>query len=175
MADPESPMNRLLNSQEFAQALFARSPSFETLIGGDPAAVSQDTIDQAPSVEFRQNSTMVSDLIPPSQPFTNDNDDNNSSQEQPIPQRTVRKRFSYARRKLVADYRLFLHSEFISEFQAHAGERWDRISIRGQIVECPLKRKNGMTYVVEWHRQDIAMGDFNFLYLSFCMPNFDIL
>ena len=50
-----------------------------------------------------------------------------------VPKHT-RKRFSYAKKKIAADYMLFLRPEFKSELFSRFGEEWTTRRVHGKIV-----------------------------------------
>ena len=66
-----------------------------------------------------------------------------------IEQRAKRRRFTYSKRKVLADYQLFIKDDEVVEWRLHKGNDWRNHRIMGQITGCPTK-KNGNVYTLKW-------------------------
>ena len=117
----------------------------------DPAAVSQSTaLPDAvlPDANFR----VVGDTP---RETMNEGVANIPAESEPV--RTAprkRARFSYAKRRILADRSLFIKDDEVMEWRLHKGTNWDKHRIRGRIVGCP-SRRNANTYTMEWNTEDL--------------------
>ena len=148
MADRLSPADELLHSQAFRDSLFNHQATFSDLFEDDAVAGSESMAHPMSSVETDVE-LRTDDGVEGCYGLETQEYDAGS-----FGLTKKRDRFKYSKRKLLADYRLYLKTECTVDLRASAVPSWKTYKMRGIIVECPNKKKNGGCFVVEWNEED---------------------
>lgn len=156
MTDPVSPADSYTMSQDILHGHLDDTKIVNTLIPMENEAVTAST----EHIQLPDEIVDVAGSV--AGPVYNTNEDmfetQDTQQTNDGTQQGRRNRFAYRNRWLLADYRLFLNTQYMSDWQIHAGRQWKDIKIRGQIVQCAQKSNNNM-YRVKWKEDDISSFD----------------